>query len=563
MITKQPRVIIIGAGFGGLDAARTLADKAVDVLLIDRKNFHTFTPLLYQVATSGLDPSEIAYPIRHIFAKHPNIDFMLGEVIRIDYSEQTIQIRTNGKAQTEPYDYLIVAAGSITNHFGNDHIAQVSFNLKDLRDAVVLRNHILKLFERAAWADDPEYKKALTTMVVVGGGPTGLETAGALHELYNHVLRQEYRQADDMTAHVVLIEAADHLLSPFPAGLQQSALDQLTSLGVEVILGSSVKDADDHSIRLQDGREIPTYTVIWAAGVKASPVGAMLDVELHRGGRVPVKPTLEVFGRENIYVVGDMSYLEDTDSHPYPQVIQVAKQQGKLAARNILKRTINQPEADFRYYDLGIMATIGRSRAVAWIYNRIPFTGYIAWVMWLGLHLVWLMGFRNRASVLVGWIWNYFTYDRSVRIILEHTPRDSHDEPATSSASVGFTTAPQVATIIPFSSNAIAEREDCMDAQAHILQRRDAKVIPHLEQYAPVWLVDQKLILEDEAVQFNVVFQHHLYGWVNRRYRYDAFNNVLYHKGQNQFPTDKVVELQESEPWIVAAVTDIPNAYGG
>ena len=205
------------------------------------------------------------------------------------------------------------------------------------------------------------------------------------------------------------------------------------------------------------------------------------------------------------------------------------------------------------------MATIGRSRAVAWIYNRIPFTGYIAWVMWLALHLVWLMGFRNRASVLVGWVWNYFTYDRSVRIILEHTSR----EPTTSATGAGFTTEPQVATITPFSSHVIIEREDFMDAQAHILQRRDAKVISHLEQYAPVWLIDQKMILEDEAVQFTVAFQHHLYGWVSRRYRYDAFNNVLYHKGQNQLSTEKVLALQETEPWIVAAVTDIPNAYGG
>src|SRR5690606_3367732 len=232
-----------------------LANQPVDVLLIDRNNFHTFTPLLYQVATSGLDPSEIAYPVRHIFANRPNVNFMLGEVVGIDHTAQTVQVRTNGNMQTEPYDYLIVAAGTTTNHFGNNQIAQFAFNLKDLSDAVILRNHILKLFERAAWADDPAYKKALTTMVVVGGGPTGLETAGALHELYNYVLRHEYHQADDMAAHVILVEAADYLLAPFPPRLRQSALDQLTSLGVEVIVGNGVKDADNHSIRLQDGRE--------------------------------------------------------------------------------------------------------------------------------------------------------------------------------------------------------------------------------------------------------------------------------------------------------------------
>jgi NADH dehydrogenase len=257
MITQNPRLIIIGAGFGGLDAARSLAGKPADVLLVDRNNFHTFTPLLYQVATSGLDPSEIAYPVRHIFANQPNINFMLGEVIRIDYTEQVIHIQTNSRVQVETYDYLIIAAGSTTNYFGNESVAQHAFNLKELSDAVVLRNHILKLFERAAWANNPSYKKALTTMVIVGGGPTGLETAGALHELYNHVLRQEYRHADDMAAHVILIEATDRLLAPFPTKLQQAALNQLTSLGVEVILSNPVKDATEHSIRLQDGREIP------------------------------------------------------------------------------------------------------------------------------------------------------------------------------------------------------------------------------------------------------------------------------------------------------------------
>jgi NADH dehydrogenase len=403
---SKPRVIIIGAGFGGLDAARSLAGKSVAVLLIDRNNFHTFTPLLYQVATSGLDPSEIAYPVRHIFANEPNVDFLLGEVTHINCSEQLVHIQTNGRVQVEPYDYLIIATGSTTNHFGNKSITQHTFNLKELSDAVVLRNHILKLFERAVWANDPAYKKALTTMVVVGGGPTGLETAGALHELYNYVLRQEYRQTNDMAAHVILIEATDRLLAPFPRQLQKAALDQLTSLGVEVILNGTVKEVNDRSILLADGREIPTYTVIWAAGVKASPLGTMLDVPLQRGGRVPVKPTLEVIGRENIYVVGDMSYIEGPDGNPYPQVIQVAKQQGKLAAKNILKRINAQSESDFHYHDPGIMATIGRSRAVAWIYNRIAFTGYIAWIMWLVLHLIWLLGFRNRASVLVGWIWN-------------------------------------------------------------------------------------------------------------------------------------------------------------
>lgn len=416
---SRPRIIIIGAGFGGLDAARTLAGHSVDVLLIDRRNFHTFTPLLYQVATCALDPSEVAYPVRHIIYDQPDLRFLMGEVTEIDYLSQQVHVSTNNGMRIEPYDYLIVAGGSVTTYFGNEALAQTVFGLKDLGDAVALRNHILKLFERAAWTDNREEQEALTTLVVVGGGPTGLETAGALYELYNYVLRQEYAKSIDITAHVIVVEALDRLLVAFPEQLQQSALDQLKSLGVEVILDNPVEDAGEGYLRLKDGREIATYTIIWAAGVKASPLADMLDVELQRGGRVPVRPTLEVIGRDNIYVVGDMAYLEDDNGEPYPQLIPVAKQQGTLAARNLLNRIRNEPQAEFNYRDRGIMATIGRSRAVAWIYNRVPFTGFLAWVMWLALHLVWLLGFRNRISVLVGWIWNYLTYDRSVRIILE------------------------------------------------------------------------------------------------------------------------------------------------
>lgn len=419
-----PKVVIIGAGFGGLYAAHQLAGKPADVLLIDRKNFHTFTPLLYQVATCGLDPSEIAYPVRHIVYDKPNIRFMMGEVVDIQYTSQQIRVKSDGTVLTETYDYLIVAAGSVTNYFGNISVERSAFGLKDLSEAVVLRNHVLKLFERAAWADDPEYKKALTTMVVVGGGATGLETAGALCELYNYVLRQEYHQSNDMTAHVILVEASDRLLAPYPETLQQAALHQLASLGVEVILGNPVEEAGEDFIRLQDGREIATYTIVWAAGVKASPLAALLGTELQRGGRIAVQPTLEVIGHSNVYAVGDIAYLEDTNGQPYPQLIPVAKQQGIHAARNILRRAAGESQFAFRYYDRGIMATIGRRRAVAWIYNRIPVTGFIAWVVWLGLHLIWLLGFRNQASVLIGWIWNYLTFDRSVRLILEHTSRN-------------------------------------------------------------------------------------------------------------------------------------------
>jgi NADH dehydrogenase len=424
----RPKVIIIGAGFGGLDAARRLVKQPVDVLLIDRNNFHTFTPLLYQVATCALDPSEIAYPVRSIFRGPDNLRFLLGEVEAIDYPNRQVIVKTSDQIRHEPYDYLIVAAGSITSYFGMDQVERVAFGLKSLSEAVVLRNHILKLFERAAWTDDPAQRDALLTLVVVGGGPTGLETAGALYELYNYVLDAEYPRLAHVNARVILVEATDRILAPYPDQLQAAARKQLESLGVEVILGNPVANAASDHVTLKDGRVIFTHTLVWAAGVKASPVAAMLDVPLSRAGRVPVAPTLEVIGREQVYAVGDIAYLEDERGQPYPLVIPVAKQQSKQAARNILRRLGGETQQPFKYYDRGIMATIGRSRAVAWIFNRISISGYLAWIAWLGLHLVWLLGFRNRLNVLVNWVWNYLTYDRSVRIILEHRPHEDNLE---------------------------------------------------------------------------------------------------------------------------------------
>ncbi|MBN1967412.1 MAG: NAD(P)/FAD-dependent oxidoreductase [Anaerolineae bacterium] len=418
--TTRPEVVIIGAGFGGLFAARTLADKPVDVLLIDRQNFHTFTPLLYQVATSGLDPSEIAYPVRGIFRRVANVRFLMGEVHAIDHAAQAVNVQANGHTHRVRYDYLIVAAGSVNHYFGHNDVARHAFDLKTLADAVVLRNHILKQFERAAWSEDPAYREAATTLVVVGGGPTGLETAGALYELSTHVLRREFGEAGNITPRVVLVEAAERLLAPYPAGLQQAALEQLESLGVEVILNDALAEADAEHVRLASGRTIPTHTLIWSAGVQGSPLADMLDVPLARGRRVPVDEMLAVPGRAGVYVVGDMAYLEDADGQPYPQMIPAAKQQGILAAQNILRRVRGEVALPFHYRDRGIMATIGRSRAVAWLFNRIPLRGYIAWIAWLSLHLLWLMGFRNQLNVLVNWVWNYFTYDRSVRLILEH-----------------------------------------------------------------------------------------------------------------------------------------------
>ncbi len=412
----RPRVIVVGAGFGGLYAAQTLKHKPVDVLLVDRHNFHTFTPLLYQVATAGLEAEEIAYPVRGIFRSNTNIDFLLGEVTAIDRAAKSITVRTDGAVRHENYDYLIVAGGSVTSYFGKPEIGEYAFELKTLDDAVALRNHILRLFEQAAWTQDEDQRRALTTIVVVGGGATGLETIGAIRELYQHVLRKEYTA---LSPRIVLVEAIDHLLAAYPARLQQKALEQLKSLGVEVILGDAVAETTPDRIRLANGEFIPTRTLIWSAGVQASPLTKLLDLPLQKGGRVPITDTLTTEGDENVYVVGDMAYLEAPDGKPYPMLIPVAKQQGILAAKNILHRSAGELPQPFHYVDRGIMATIGRRRAVAWIFNRIQLTGYLAWIAWLGLHLISLMGFRNRLNVFVNWVWNYLTYDRAVRIILE------------------------------------------------------------------------------------------------------------------------------------------------
>lgn len=423
---NRPRVLIIGAGFGGLYAAQTLKGRAVDVLLIDRQNYHTFTPLLYQVATAGLEAEEIAYPVRGIFRKQANIAFMLGNVEGIDTETKIVSVRTNGIVRQERYDYLIVGAGSVTDFFGNQSVEQEAFELKTLDQSVTLRNHILRTFERAAWAEDEAHRRALTTLVVVGGGPTGIETAGALFELYEHVLRKEY---GGLMPRIVLVEARNNLLTPFPEALQKSAYEQLESLGVEVVLGGAVEAAGDGFIRLSNGMTIESHTLIWSAGVKASPLAKMLNVPLKRNARVPVQATMEAEGLADVYVVGDMAYLEDENGQPFPMMIPAAKQQGILAAKNILRRVSGWQQQPFRYIDRGIMSTIGRNRAVAFLFHRIPLTGFVAWLAWLGLHLITLMGFRNRVNVFVNWLWNYVTYDRSVRVILEPTAKADVPKP--------------------------------------------------------------------------------------------------------------------------------------
>lgn len=418
-------VVIIGAGFGGLNAAKTLKNKPVDVVLIDRQNYHMFSPLLYQVATSGLEPGHIAYPVRDIFPGKANIRFRLGAVKEINREEKQLRVKTGKHLWKQPYDFLIVAAGGKTNYFGMEQVEQHGFNIKNLPDAIVLRNHILRNFENAVSIDDRTTQEALTTLVVVGAGPTGIEMAGALQDLYNQVIRRKYRQQfDGVEGRILLIEMLDHVLDPYPPELRQAAQRQLEELGVEVILGHAVESVTQEHIELDDDRIIPTYTLIWTAGIKASPLAESLDVELQRGGRVPVKSTMEMVEDDSIYIVGDMAYLEDEEGTPHPMLIPVAQQEGTLAAQNILRRLKGQSQQTFRYNDRGMMATIGRHRAVAWIFHKIQVTGFLAWIAWLGLHLLTLIGFRNRMLVFVNWVWNYLSYGRSAQIILSHPKPD-------------------------------------------------------------------------------------------------------------------------------------------
>jgi NADH dehydrogenase len=411
-IVRRPRVVIVGAGFGGLHAARALAGADVDVLVLDRNNYHGFWPLLYQVATAGLEAESIAYPVRAILRKHHNATFELVEVKGADFERQ--QVLTDGTPID--YDYLILAAGSANNYFGNDALAERTYGLKDLGDAERLRNRVLSAFERAVRETDSERRKALLTFVIVGGGPTGVELAGAFAELIRHVLRKDYPMLDVAQARVLLVEATDRVLASFPPSLQRSALRRLARMGVEVRLNSAVAAVEDARVVFKDGTAIAAGTVVWAAGVRAAQLSDALDVTRARSARIPVAPTLNLPDRPEVFVVGDMAYLEGYHGGAYPMVAQVAMQMGKQAGRNILADLRGDPRQPFRYFDKGQMATIGRRAAVLDAFG-VHLGGFLAWLGWLFIHIMYLVGFRNRLGVLTNWAYNYFTYDRGVRLI--------------------------------------------------------------------------------------------------------------------------------------------------
>jgi NADH dehydrogenase len=411
--SSHPRVVVVGSGFGGLSVAGKLAHTNVDVVVLDRNNYHGFWPLLYQVATAGLEPESIAYPARAILRKYPNADFLMTEVTGVDY-ERKLVLTSGGPLA---YDYLVLAAGSANNYFGDQALAAHTFGMKDIDEAERLRNQVLRAFERAVIERDQSRRVALLTFVIVGGGPTGVELAGAFAELIRHVLRKDYPMLDVSLARVLLVEASDRILASFPERLQRKARQRLEKMGVEVRLRTAVAAVDEGLVTFKDGTSLDTGTVVWAAGVRGAELSDALSVPLGRAARVKITPALNLAEHPEVFVIGDMAYLEGyRNNQAYPMVAPVAIQQGKLAAYNILAQIGGRPLREFRYFDRGQMATIGRRAAVMDSFG-IQLSGFIAWLGWLFVHLIELIGFRNRLVVLTNWAYNYFTYDRAVRLI--------------------------------------------------------------------------------------------------------------------------------------------------
>jgi len=412
-VRARHRVVVVGAGFGGLQAVKALKGEPVQVTLIDANNFHTFQPLLYQVATAGLDDDDIAYPVRGIFRRQRNVRVLMARVTGIDLAARRVDLDRGGPIS---YDSLIIAAGAVTATYGVPGVGENSFGLKSMADALALRAHVLARFEACAAAG---CESGELTVVIVGGGPTGVELAGGFVELFQKVLSRDHPTLDLSQARVVLVEATDRVLGAFAPGLSERALKTLRRRGVVVLLGTGVKEVRTDGVLLSDGTEVASRTVVWAAGVQPVALGSVLGLERARGGRLVVAPDLSVPGHPEVFAIGDIAASPDGEGGVLPQVAQVAMQGGRHAARQILARLRGEETAPFHYLDIGTMATIGRHDAVAELPGHIRLSGFVGWVAWLGLHLIMLVGFRNRASVMVKWAWNYVTYDRVSRLLRE------------------------------------------------------------------------------------------------------------------------------------------------
>ncbi|GAP97062.1 NAD(P)/FAD-dependent oxidoreductase [Leptolyngbya sp. NIES-2104] len=424
-VTQPPkhRVVIIGGGFGGLYAAQSLKNADVDVTLIDKRNFHLFQPLLYQVATGNLSPADISSPLRSILSRQKNVRVLMEEATDID--PETQQVMTSRGAI--PYDSLIVATGVSHHYFGNDQWKDDAPGLKTIEDAIEMRRRIFSAFEAAEKETDPEKRKALLTFVVVGGGPTGVELAGAIAELANHTLKQDFRSIDTTEAQILLIEGLDRVLPPYPADLSVKAAESLTKLGVTVRTKTKVTqiDGDNLTLEYDETREtISAKTILWAAGVKASGVGRVISdrtgASLDRVGRVMVESDLSVPNHPSIFVIGDLAHCADPEGKPYPGVAPVAMQEGKYVARLIKARLSGQSLPRFLYKEFGSLAVIGQNAAVANL-GGVHLSGFIAWFIWIVAHIYFLIEFDNKLVVMIQWVWNYVTRSRGARIITDTT----------------------------------------------------------------------------------------------------------------------------------------------
>ena len=419
--TKRLKVVIVGGGFGGLSAAKKLSGSPVDVTLIDRKNHHTFQPLLYQVATSALSPGEIASPLRHILNRARNVEVVMDEVTGLDADTRRVLLKHGPELQ---YDYLIVATGARHSYFGHDEWERNAPGLKTIEDAVEIRRRVLLAFEQAEREAYLTGQHAPLNFAIIGGGPTGIELAGAIADIARDALAHDFKAIDTTKARVMLFEGLPRVLSVYPEALSLKAEAQLKELGVEVHTNSLVTAVESNRIKV--GEEwIPVSVTLWATGVAASPLGKALaaqaqDVQVDRAGRVPISADLSLPGRPEIFVIGDLSSLKDASGKPVPGLGSAALQEGKSAAANILRDLHGKQRLPFRYWDKGTMATIGRRRAIAQI-GRWQFSGFFAWLMWLFVHLMLLVGFRNRLMVMREWAWAYFTRERSARLITGET----------------------------------------------------------------------------------------------------------------------------------------------
>jgi len=420
---EQHRVVIIGGGFGGLNAARALRKAPVQVTLIDRRNHHLFQPLLYQVATGSLSPANIAAPLRGILGRQRNVRVLLGEAVGVDVASRRV-ILSDGEAG---YDTLIVATGASHHYFGHDEWQPLAPGLKTIEDATEIRSRILLAFEAAERAAGRDAVRSWLTFVVVGGGPTGVELAGALGEIANDTLKHDFRSINPADAEILLLEATDRVLPPYPASLSAKAAKALERLGVTVLTNAMVTDIQPDLVRVrlaEEDRTIRTRTVLWAAGVQASPLGAALaeatSATRDRAGRLRVEPDLTLPGHSEVFVIGDLAHVEK-DGAPLPAVAPVAIQQGSYAGMLIARRLAGKEHGPFRYRNRGNMATIGRAAAVADL-GRLRLSGYLGWLAWLFVHLMNLVGYQNRLLVILQWAWNYFTHNRAARLITGRSP---------------------------------------------------------------------------------------------------------------------------------------------